>query len=68
LADVLDERREGGVTKKSFNQATVAIILLDECGILGAEIITLLSLQSNLSFKLSNVFCDVVSSWSMTIA
>lgn len=58
VADVLNERCESWVAKKSLNEPAVALVLLHEGLVLAAEGVALLSLQSNLAFELANVFCE----------
>lgn len=59
--DVVDERCEGGVAKQSLEEATVALVLLQDAGVLAAEVGGFLSLERNLAFELANVFCFDVS-------
>jgi hypothetical protein len=55
--DVVDERCEGRVAKKSLEEATVALVLLQDAGVLAAQVCGFLSLEGDLAFELTNVFC-----------
>lgn len=61
-AEIVEERREGRVAKEGLNEATVALVLLEKCGVFAAEVVGVLSLESDLAFKLANVFCEMLVS------
>ena len=61
LGDVLDERREGRVAEQSLDQAAVAIVLLQELGVLLAERVALLRFERDLTLELGDVLCEHVS-------
>ena len=56
LADVVDEWREGWMAEKSFDQATVALVLLQESLVLTTEALTFLGLNGNFAFELLDIF------------
>jgi hypothetical protein len=55
--DVVDERCEGRVTKQSLEETTVALVLLQDAGVLAAQVGGFLGLEGNFAFELANVFC-----------
>lgn len=59
--DVVDEGSEGRVAKQSLEEATVALVLLQDAGVLAAQVGGFLSLEGNLAFELADVFCFRVS-------
>lgn len=61
-AEIVEERREGRVAKEGLNEATVALVLLEKCGVFAAEVVGVLSLESDLAFQLANVFCEMLVS------
>jgi hypothetical protein len=56
-ADVVNERCESRVAKQSLEEATVALILLQNASVLATQVGGFLSLQGNLAFELADVFC-----------
>ena len=58
---VVDEGSEGRVAKQSLEEATVALVLLQDAGVLAAQVGGFLSLEGNLAFELADVFCFRVS-------
>ena len=58
FADVVDERRERRVAKERFDQSAVTIILLQQSGVLVAEICVFLSFNGEVAFELADVFCE----------
>jgi hypothetical protein len=54
--DVVDERCEGRVAKQSLEEATVALVLLQDAGVLAAQVGGFLGLEGNFAFELANVF------------
>lgn len=50
------------MAKESLNETTVALVLLEKCGVFAAEVVGVLSLQSDFAFKLANVFCELLVS------
>lgn len=57
-AEIVEERGEGRVAKESLDEATVTLVLLEESAVLVAEVVGILGLESNLAFKLTNVFYE----------
>lgn len=59
-ADVVDEWSECWVAKEGLDQATVALVLLKNAGVLAAQVVGVLGLEGDLAFELTNVFCDLL--------
>jgi hypothetical protein len=54
--DIVDEGCEGRVAKQSLEEATVALVLLQDTRVLAAQVGGFLSLEGNLAFELADVF------------
>jgi hypothetical protein len=49
------------VAKKGLKEATVALVLLQDAGVLAAEVGGFLCLEGNFAFELANVFCNLLA-------
>lgn len=45
------------MAEEGLDQTAVTVVLREEGSVLGAEVVALLGLDSDLAFKLANVFC-----------
>lgn len=57
-ADVVDERREGGVTEEGLQEAAVTLVLSQNALVVAAEAVGFLGLEGDFAFELANVFCN----------
>ena len=49
------------MAKQSLEEATVALVLLQDAGVLAAQVGGFLCLESNFAFELANVFCYLLA-------
>ena len=56
FADIVDERRERRMAKKSFDQTAVALVFLQKSSVLIAKILAFLRLHRDFAFELADVF------------
>ena len=56
LADVVDERGEGGVAEEGLDQAAVTLVLLHQGVVFLAKVVAFLGFHGHFAFQLADVF------------